>query len=110
MIDKTVVKIEETVTGATALSEEKRAQLLQLISDLKREITKLSDTDKDSALDIARKTHSSAEHATRKESDGQQVSSSLDDLKSSVDMFEVSHPDLVLTVNNLCNALADIGI
>ena len=110
MIEKTVVNIEETVAGATALSDEKRAQLLRLISELKGEISTLSETDKDSALDIAQKTHTSARHATQKESDTHQVFSALDDLKSSVDTFEVSHPNLVLTVNNLCNALADIGI
>jgi len=110
MIEKTLGKIEETVTGATALSGEKKSQLLKLIFELKSEINKLSETDQSGALDIAQKTHTSARHATQKESDAQQVSSALDDLKSSVDTFEVSHPNLVLTVNNLCNALADIGI
>jgi len=33
MIEKTVSRIEETVAGAPALSEEKKAQLLKLISE-----------------------------------------------------------------------------
>jgi uncharacterized protein YlxW (UPF0749 family) len=110
MIDKTVVKIEETVAGATALSDEKRAQLLKLISDLKSEIIKLSETDEDSALEIAHKTHTSTHHATQQDSDNHQVTDALDDLKSAIDTFEVSHPGLVSTVNAFCNALADIGI
>jgi len=110
MIEKTVRRIEEMVAGAPALSEEKKAQLLKLISELKSEITVLSETDAERALDIARKTHTSARHATQEESDGHQISSALDDLKSTVDTFEVSHPGLVSTVNAFCNALADIGI
>lgn len=110
MIDKTVGKIEETVVGAKDLSEEKRDQLLRLISDLKNEITKLSETDKDSALDIAHKTNTSTRHATQNESDDHQFATSIDDLRAAVDTFEVSHPGLVSTVNAFCNALADIGI
>ena len=110
MIEKTVVKIEETVAGAAALSDDKRAQLLRLISELKSEITKLSETDEDSAMEIAHKTHTSAHHATQKGSDDHQFASALDDLKSAVDTFEVSHPGLVSTVNAFCNALADLGI
>ena len=110
MIEKTVKKIEETVDGATTISEEKRTQLITLISELKSEITKLSETDENGALDIAHKSHASARHATKKDSDLQQSISALDDLKSAVDTFEVSHPGLVSTVNAFCNALADIGI
>ena len=110
MIEKTVKKIEETVAGATTISEEKRAQLITLISELKSEIIKLSETDTDSAMAIAQKTHDSAHHATRQDSDNHQFTDALDDLKSTVDTFEVSHPGLVSTVNAFCNALADIGI
>lgn len=110
MIEKIVKKIEATVAGTPSISDEKRNQLLTLISELKSEITKLSETDKDSALDIAHKTHVSARHATQQDSDGNQFAAALDDLKSTVDTFEVSHPGLVSTVNAFCNALADIGI
>ncbi|MEA1927973.1 MAG: DUF4404 family protein [Candidatus Auribacterota bacterium] len=110
MIDKTVGKLEETVAGATAISDKKRTQLLKLISELKSEISTLSETDKDSALDIINKTHASARHAIQEESDENQFASGLEDLKSTVDTFEVSHPGLVSVVNSLCNALADLGI
>ena len=110
MIEKTVKKIEETVAGATTISEEKRAQLITLISELKSEIIKLSETDTDSAMAIAHKTHASARHATQQDSESHQDTATLDDLKSAVDTFEVSHPGLVSTVNAFCNALADIGI
>jgi len=110
MIDRTMEKIEETVAGAPALSGEKRAQLLKLISELKSEINTLSETDKDSALDIVHKTHASAHHATQEGSDDNQFASALDELKSAVKTFEASHPGLVSTVNAFCNALADLGI
>ena len=103
-------KIEETVDGATTISEEQRTQLATLISELKSEITKLSETDKNGALDIAHKSHASAHHATQQDSEDHQFTDALEDLKSAVDTFEVSHPGLVSTVNAFCNALADIGI
>ena len=110
MIEKTVKKIEETVDGATTISEEKRAQLAILISELKSEIIKLSETDTDSAMVIAQKTHASAHHATQQNSEDPQFTDALDDLKSAVDTFEASHPGLVSTVNAFCNALSDLGI
>lgn len=110
MIDKTVKKIEETVSESPSISKQKKDQLLILISELKNEINKLSESDQKSALDIAHKTHASAHHATRSDYDEHLLSSSLAELKSTVDTFEVSHPNLVSTINSFCNALANIGI
>jgi hypothetical protein len=110
MIEKTVKKIEETVTEAPSLSPEKRKQLLALLGELKTEITRLSETHQESALDIADRTRNSTEEATRADSDGDRLASATDELKASVEKFEVSHPGLVAIVNSFCNALADLGI
>ena len=110
MIDKTVEKIEASLTGSEKISEEKRTELLKLVSELRSEISGLSETDQESALDIARKTHDSTRQATKKDPDNQQFDSSVKDLNSAVSTFEVTHPGLVSTVNAFCNGLADIGI
>ena len=110
MIEKTVKKIEETVAGAPTLSPEKRKQLLALLGELKTEITRLSETHHDIALDIADRTRTSTEAATREDSDGARLASETDELKTAVGKFEVSHPGLVAVVNSFCNALADLGI
>ncbi len=110
MIEKTVKKIEETVAGAPALSEEKREQLLELLGELKKEIEILSRTHRESALGIADRTHASARQATREDADGPALEAALGELKTAVEKFEASHPALVSTVNAFCNALADLGI
>lgn len=110
MIEKTVKKIEETVAGAATLSPEKRKQLLALLGELKTEITRLSETHRESALDIADRTRNSTEEATREGSDGSQLAVATDELRTAVEKFEASHPGLVSTVNAFCNALADLGI
>ena len=110
MIDKTLDNIKETVVEARTLSPEKRVELLALISQLRAEIVKLSETHQESALRIVDITHTSTRHATREDRDHQQLDSSLKDLSGLVKSLEVSHPGLVSTINSFCNALADIGI
>lgn len=110
MIEKTVKKIEETVTQAPSLSPEKRKQLLELLEELQTEIAKLSETHQESALDIADRTRTSTEAATRTDPDGDRLAAATEELKASVGKFEVSHPGLVAVVNSFCNALADLGI
>ncbi|MDP8215095.1 MAG: DUF4404 family protein [Candidatus Euphemobacter frigidus] len=110
MIDKTLDNIKETVAAAPTLSAEKRVELLALIAQLRAEITKLSETHRESALKIVDITHASTRHAIREDKDRQQLDSSLEDLFGLVKGFETSHPGLVSTINSFCNALADIGI
>ena len=110
MIEKTIGKMEEAVDGATAIPEEKKAELRGLISQLRNEITTLSETHREIALSIADFSQTSTRRATGEDEDQHLLASSLEDLSTTVKTFEVSHPGLVSTVNNFCNALADIGI
>ncbi len=110
MIDKTVKQIEETVARATAMSPEKKDKLLALIGELKLEVNRLAETNREAAAEIADKSHRSARHATEEERDDDELTASIADLSVLVEKFEVSHPGLVAVVNSFCNALADLGI
>ncbi len=110
MIDETLRDIERTVNESKALSDNKKAELRTLISQLKDEITHLSETHREIALSIAGFTQTSTRRATGEDEDRHLLASSLEDLSATVKKFEVSHPRLVSTVNAFCNALADLGI
>ena len=110
MIDKTLKEIERTVTGSESLSDKKKAELRVLISQLRDEITNLSETHREIALSIVGFTQTSTRRATGEDEDHHLLASSLEDLSTTVKTFELSHPGLVSTVNAFCNALADLGI
>ncbi|MCI0748367.1 MAG: hypothetical protein L0Y58_23420, partial [Verrucomicrobia subdivision 3 bacterium] len=58
MIRDTISKIESRLQGASAINEEARAELLQLVGELRREISNL---DEDQARSIAGLTHDSTD-------------------------------------------------
>jgi hypothetical protein len=110
MIDETIKRIEETVADADSLGAEKKQELLNLVSGLKREIAGISETHGDQARSIAGFTQMSAHEATRQERDQQLLDLSLQGLAASVERFEVSHPKLVGIVNSIHQALSNIGL
>ncbi len=91
MIEKTISDLEAKVR-AQAIGEAAKGELLQLLAQLRAEISALEKTFDDS-------------HEKQKA-----LKSSVDELRSSVEGFEQSHPKLVETVNNISNTLANWGI
>ena len=88
MIEKTINEIEGKIRSADGLGDESRRELLQLLATLKTQATGLKKT----------------------QADARSVKSSLDELRSSVEGFEKSHPKLVQLVNNISNTLSGWGI
>ncbi len=78
----TLKKLEESVTALADVPGEKKAQLLTLLAELRREAV---------------------------EQDGRMPETS-DELRSTVREFEVTHPELVALTNRVCMMLANIGI
>lgn len=107
MIRDTISKIEAKLQGASAISQEARAELLQLLGELKREITNV---EADQARNIAGHTENVTRHATAKARNPELLKRSLQELSASVDGFEESHPGLVQVVNRICTTLSNIGI
>ncbi len=110
MIDETLSRIEKTVASTKTVDEEKKRELLRLVSTLKGEIGSLAETHRDQAQSIADFTQVSTHEATREEKNPDLVQHGLDGLATSVERFEATHPGLVNAVNNLRQVLANIGL
>jgi chromosome segregation ATPase len=106
----TISKIEERIRNAAALNEENRAELLDLLGELKSQINTLSQTHQEQAQSIAGFTEISAHEATRGEKNPALLKHSLLGLESSVSDLEQSHPKLAGLVNRLAAMLANMGI
>ena len=110
MIEDTIGKIESRLQAADSIPEERRNELLNLLTTLKAEVAKLSATHGEQAESIAGFAELSTHEATRSEQNPQLLKLSLEGLNSSVHGFEESHPQLVQIVNRICTTLSNLGI
>ena len=110
MIEDTIGKIEARIQGAEAIKEDRRHELVELLSKLKSEVAELSKTHGEQAQSIASFAEISTHEATRSERNPQLLNLSLQGLTSSVDELEKSHPRLVQIVNAISHTLSNLGI
>ena len=110
MIEDTLQEIESRLKGSESIREERRAELLELLTTLKSEVAELSKTHGEEAQSIAGFTSISAHEATRAEQNPELLNLSLKGLTSSVEGFETSHPQLVRIVNSISQTLSNLGI
>ena len=110
MIEDTIKKIEARINSSGTLSDERRYELVQLLAKLKAEVNELSRTHDDEARSITGFVQVSAHEATRDTRNPELLGISLQGLRSSVEGFEKSHPQLVQIVNSISNTLSNLGI
>lgn len=110
MLDDTLSKLETRIQNAGTLREENRAELLQLISQLKTEVSGLSKTHQEQAQSIAGFAELSTHEAMRENRNPETLKHSTEGLSSSVDEFEKTHPQLVGIVNRIATTLSNMGI
>jgi Mg2+ and Co2+ transporter CorA len=110
MIEKTIEEIEASIRNADAVSDERKRELLRLLGRLKSEVGVLSKTHNEQAQSIAEFARLSAREATRGEQNPQLREISVQGLRSSVEGFEKSHPQLAQIVNAISNTLSNLGI
>ncbi len=110
MLKDTISKIEGRIQNSGAFGNEHRMELLNLVGQLKTEITELSKTHQEQAESIASFAELSAREATRESKNPQVLEHSIGGLQSSVSEFETSHPGLAAVVNRIASLLADMGI
>jgi hypothetical protein len=110
MVEETITQIEARIKRAKSLNDERKKELLDLLSTLKTEVSQLSKTDAEDALSITGFTEVSIHEAIREKKNPQLLKLSLEGLSTSVKRFENSHPRLVGIVNSICNTLSNIGI
>ncbi len=110
MIQGTVAKIEERLKQAAALPEEKRAELLALVRELRRELDTLPPAQQEQAASVAGFIDVSTYEATRATRNERLLTLSLQGVDSSVEEFEASHPRLAQVANAIATMLANIGV
>jgi|HubBroStandDraft_1064217.scaffolds.fasta_scaffold262355_2 predicted nucleic acid-binding Zn-ribbon protein len=91
MIENLMCDIEAKIR-AEKISDSGKSELLQLLGKLKAELATLEETS----------------DATREKL--KSLKSPVEELRSSVEDFEQSHPKLVQTVNSISSALSNLGI
>jgi phage shock protein A len=91
MIQQTISDIEAKIS-AEPMSDTTKRELLQLVATLKTEIT---------VLDQTSSTSSEKEKMLKR---------SVEELRSSVQGFEQSHPKLIQAVNSISSTLSNWGV
>jgi len=110
MIEERLKKIEEQIAAAGNISEESRAELLELLAALRSEVAALPKTKADEAQSIATFAEASAHEATRATVKPKLLGAALSGLTGSVEDFETSHPDLAAVLNRLAVVLSNMGM
>src|SRR5439155_3933698 len=95
MTDEHIEKTKSAIESAGNIPADKKAELLGLLSKLKPEIAKVSQTHHEDARSIARLVEASAHETTRAERKPESIGNRLHELKQSAQNFEESHPELV---------------
>jgi putative cell wall-binding protein len=110
MIQDDFDKIEERLKQSKSVKESEKAELLTLLTTLRKEIADLSQTNYEHAESIVGFAKLSAHEATRSEKNPTLLNLSIEGLASSVQGFEISHPGLVKIINTFCTMISNLGI
>lgn len=110
MIKDTLSKIESAIAKIKAGGSAEKAELVSLLSKLKAELAELPASRIDEARSIGYFTEAAAHEVTRENSSVQLRNLSISGISYAVKGFEVSHPQMVSVVNEICMILARMGI
>ena len=110
MLKDTVRKMEDAIRKIDSLPGREKTELLALLSALKTEVGRLSETHEEQAHSIASLADMAAHEATRQDKSPALMKHSVEGLALSSQGFEVSHPKMVGILNEICTMLARIGI
>jgi hypothetical protein len=110
MAQNTLEKIEEKIRQNSSLTEENKTELLNLLATLKPEMAEFSKSQAEHAESIAGFIERSTHEAMRRQRNPTLLRVAIQGLSASVKGFEVSHPQLVETVNYIATVLANMGI
>lgn len=110
MINETMDKIEKKINHSAHITEENKKEYLSMLKELRKEVEELSRTEKDQAETITGFAEVSTHEATRQDPRKDLLDISIDGLKTSVEGFEASNPQLVSIINSFCSLLSNIGI
>lgn len=110
MIENRIEAIQSTIEAAGNIPSDRKAELLELVSELKSEVRGLAETHREAASSITRFADASAHEAARSEKNPQLADTALHGLRLSIQGLEDSHPSIVGIVNRFATALSNMGI
>jgi Domain of unknown function (DUF4404) len=102
--------LEARIHESPDLSPQQKAELLQLLAELKAamaEVLKTHEAHADSRTSV---TDIAAPEGTRQDEPQHPVRLAMDDVSTAVKALEASHPEFVTTVNTISTVLANMGI
>jgi hypothetical protein len=102
--------LEARIHKTHELSPQQKEELLRLVSELKEGMAEVSTTHEAHAPSHPNVPDMSAAEGTTQDTPQHPVRRALDDVSTSVEAFEASHPELVNTVNQISTLLANMGI
>ncbi|MEA3306183.1 MAG: DUF4404 family protein [Elusimicrobiota bacterium] len=110
MLKDTLKRIEDITQKIETQSPKNKEELVRLLEKLKAEIGNIGDDKVDDAKSVAHFAEAAFHEAGRDKKVTELQDLSRGGLEHSVKSFEVSHPQLVKVVNEICVLLARIGI
>jgi ABC-type transporter Mla subunit MlaD len=102
--------LEARIHESHELSPQQKEELLRLVSELKEAMAAFSTTHEAHAPSRTRVTDTAAAETARQDTPQHPLRSAMDDVATSVEAFEASHPELVNAVNQISTLLANMGI
>ena len=108
MARETLDRVLERVEASRSISDKDRAELRQLLAELKQELDGTGDSD--DARTLAGFTEVSTTAATAEQRDENALRIATDGMRASVGRFEQRHPKLVDLINQIATALSRMGI
>lgn len=105
-----LVQLEARIHESHDLHPQQKAELLQLLSELKEAMAEESITHAAPPQGTTSVPDSSAPEGTRQNTPQHPVRMAMDDLSTALEAFEASHPEFVTTVNQISTLLANMGI
>jgi len=110
MTDEHIEKTKSAIESAGNIPPDKKAELLDLLSNLRPAIAKLSEAHHDHAQSIARLVEASAQETIGAQKKPELIKKLLHELKQSAESFEGSHPELVAFATKYTALLSALGI
>lgn len=110
MHSEALLKIEAAIAKIQAGNSAEKAELVALLKKLKEELAALPESRTDDVRSVGNFTAAAAHEVTRENSSVQLRNLSISGISYAVKGFEVSHPELVSVVNEICMILARLGI
>jgi Domain of unknown function (DUF4404) len=103
-------QLEARIQETHDLNPQQKAELLQLLADLKAAMADVSKTHEGHAHSRTSVTDIAAPEGTRQDEPQHPVRLAMDDVSTAVKALEASHPEFVTTVNTISTVLANMGI